>query len=162
VDRLLGEHGIQRDTALSRQEFEGRMEKQRAEEADPDVLEILRSGWCLGSQSFQKEMLRRMEGSLGGHHAGELHRQCADARAERIIAEELQRNGWREEELLARRKNDPAKLRAAARLRQETTLPIKAIAARLQLGTSKSANATLHHWMRNGQGNNPAQPQLGL
>jgi len=33
-------------------------------------------------------------------------------------------------------------------LRKETTLTIKAIAARLHLGTSKSANARLHGWMR--------------
>ena len=36
----------------------------------------------------------------------------------------------------------------AARLRRETTLTIKAIAERLHLGTSKSANMRLHGWMR--------------
>lgn len=40
--------------------------------------------------------------------------------------------------------NDPAKLGMAARLRRETTLPIKVIAARLHLGTSRSANVRLH------------------
>jgi hypothetical protein len=60
-------------------------------------------------------MLRRAEGSLGGNHAGELHRQAADAKAERIIAEELQRNGWCERDFLARRKKDPAKLSASER-----------------------------------------------
>ena len=64
----------------------------------------------------------------------------AEAKAERIIAEELQRPGWSERDLTARRKKDPAKLDIAARLRRETTLPLKAIAARLWLGTSKSAN----------------------
>ena len=72
-----------------------------------------------------------------------------DLLAERIVAEELARLGWSQEELEARRKSDPAKLSMAARLRQETTLTIKAIAARLHLGTSKSANARLHGWMRN-------------
>ena len=33
--------------------------------------------------------LLRMEGKLGEHHAGELHRASAEAKAERIIAEEL-------------------------------------------------------------------------
>jgi hypothetical protein len=37
----------------------------------------------------------------------------------------------------------------AARLRRETTMPLKWIAARIHLGTSKSANAGVHQWMRN-------------
>ena len=77
-----------------------------------------------------------------------MHRERADVRAEKIIAEDLARLGWSPEELAARRKSDPAKLAMAARLRQETTLTIKAIAARLHLGTSKSANSRLHGWMR--------------
>ena len=36
----------------------------------------------------------------------------------------------------------------AARLRRETTLTLKAIAERLHLGTSESANLRLHNWMR--------------
>jgi len=149
VDRLLGEHGLQEDTAFSREHFEQRVERRRIEESNPEAFEPLRTGWCFGSESFRQAMLRRAEGSLGGNHAGELHRQTADAKAERIIAEELQRNGWSERDLLARRRKDPAKLTLAARLRRETTLPLKVIAARLCLGTSKSANSTLHGFMKN-------------
>jgi hypothetical protein len=36
----------------------------------------------------------------------------------------------------------------AARLRRETTLTLRAIAARVHLDSSKSANARLHEWMR--------------
>jgi len=36
----------------------------------------------------------------------------------------------------------------AARLRKETILPIKSIAARVGLGTSKGANRNLHVWMQ--------------
>ncbi|SPE54350.1 hypothetical protein SBV1_1850005 [Verrucomicrobia bacterium] len=45
-------------------------------------------------------------------------------------------------------KSDPAKLAIAARLRKETTLTVKAIAVRLHLGTSKSANVRLSQWNR--------------
>ena len=45
-----------------------------------------------------------------------------------------------------RRTTDPGKLALAARLRRETSLPLKWIAARGRLGTSKSANANRHHW----------------
>jgi hypothetical protein len=160
VDRLLGEHGLQEDAA--RQQFEQRMEVRRSEETEPGALQSLRRGWYVGSESFKREMLQRMEGSLGGHHSGELHCQAADAKAERIIAEALQGYGWGEEELLARRKNDPAKLEIAARLRRETTLSIKAIAARVHLGTSKSANMKLHSHMTRSARCEPAQAQLGI
>lgn len=162
VDRLLGEHGIQQDTAAGRQRFEARMEQRRWEETDPEALQSLRRGWCLGSEAFRREMLFKMESSLGEHHAGELHLRSAEAKAERIIAEELKRRGWKEAELAARRKNDPEKLELAARLRRETTLSLKAIAARVHLGTSKSANATLHRHLRQSAGSNPAQAQLGI
>jgi hypothetical protein len=35
----------------------------------------------------------------------------------------------------------------AGRLRRETTMPLKWIAARIHLGTSKSANAGVHQWV---------------
>jgi hypothetical protein len=66
------------------------------------------------------------------------------AKAERIIGEEPQRLGWNEADLPQRNQSDPEKLALAARLRRETTLPVKWIAARVQLGTSRSANAKLH------------------
>ena len=53
--------------------------------------------------------------------------------------------GWTEAELISRLKNDSGKLAMAARVRKETTLPIKWI-ARLQMGTSKSLKHTLLHW----------------
>jgi hypothetical protein len=55
----------------------------------------------------------------------------------------LGRLGWKETDLASRPKTDPAKLALAARLRKETTLSIKAIAARAHLGTSKSAKRTV-------------------
>ena len=65
-----------------------------------------------------------------------------------LVAEELRRLGWKEKDLQLRRKGDPAKLALAGRLRKETTLSIRDIAARVGLGTSRSANARLHRWLR--------------
>jgi len=75
------------------------------------------------------KMLLRMEGKLGEHQSGERHRASAEAKAERIIAEELQRQAGGKRILAGRRKNDSVKLEIAARLRRETTLSTKAIAA---------------------------------
>jgi len=50
----------------------------------------------------------------------------------------------------------------AARLRKETTLPLKAIADRLHLGTSKNANMNLYNDMRQGPVYGSAQVELSI
>ena len=80
--------------------------------------------------------------------SGGLRQETAINKGDRIVAEELQRLQWTEEDLRRRRKNDPGKLRIAARLRRETILSLKSIATRVGLGSSKSANAKLHTWMQ--------------
>ena len=74
----------------------------------------------------------------------ELHRETAEQRANPTIAEELARRGWQESELATRRRSDPGKLAIAARLRSETTLPIKWTAAWVQIGTARGAKSVLH------------------
>src|SRR6266566_7444374 len=105
VDRLLGEHGIQEDSAPGRQEFERRIEARRLEETSEDALKPLRRGWCWGGEEFKQQLLARMEGQLGDHHSGKLKRETADARTERIIAEEMARLGWSKEQLAQKPKS---------------------------------------------------------
>lgn len=143
VDLLLDEHGIGVDDAAGRRQFERRMEARRKQEMDEAECEPLRRGWCLGGEAFRKEMLEWMEGQLGEHHSGELRRESAEVRAERIIAKELKRHGWKEPHLRQRRKSDPIKLALAARLRQETILTVGWIFKRLHMGTRKSLNTPL-------------------
>ena len=121
---------------------------------------LLRRGWCLGGEGFGRELLLSMEGKLGEHHCGELHLASALGRADKIIALELEGRGWEEAPLLARGKSDPVKLDIAARLRRATTLSIKAIAARLHLGSSKAANRSLHDYMRRAPATHGSQPDL--
>ena len=143
VDRLLGEHGLPGDTGGARQEFERRMEARRLEPGDEEGLKALRRGWCLGSEDFKQQQLETLEGKVGEHHFGELRMETAQAKAQRIIAEELARLGWQEAEMAARRKQDPDKVQLAQRLRKETTLSVRQIAERLHLGTPKSASFRL-------------------
>jgi putative transposase len=148
VDRLLGEHGLGADTAEARQELERRTEESRAAEEDGAQWAPLRRGWCLGSDDFKRQALARMEGQLGEYHAGDLRRESSEAKAERIIAEELEGFGWAEADLEKRHKSDPGKLALAARLRRETTLPVKWITTRLGMGTWKSASTRLQTWKK--------------
>lgn len=89
---------------------------------------------------------------LGAIDSGQLRRETAEGKAERIVAEELKRLGWYEAERVRRRKGDAAKMAIAARLRKETTLTMKRIAQRMHLGTSHSAQVRLHEWIRSGEG----------
>ncbi len=160
VDRLLGEHRIPMDSAAGRAEFERHMEMRRAEETDGADWDQLRQDWCLGGEEFRKEMLARLEGRLGENHSGEMRREGAEARAERIIGEELQRLGWTEGDLSRRPKGDPGKMELAARLRRETTLPVRWLAERLKLGTRQSAHVRLHGWIRAKGSKNSENPTI--
>jgi len=162
ADRLLGEHGIAEDTPAGRQRFEERMDARRQESVDEERLEAFRRGWYVGSEAFRQEQLARMEGKLSQHHAGELRRETAEAKGGRIVAEELLRLGWSESELMLRRKNDPDKMGIAVRLRRETTLSIKDIAARVHLGTSNTANVRLHSAMKDLGAPGSSQRSVGI
>jgi hypothetical protein len=61
------------------------MEARRRERTDEESLQPLGRAWFLGGPDFRQRMLARMEGKLGEHHAGELRRRGAQARADRII-----------------------------------------------------------------------------
>jgi putative transposase len=144
VDRLLGEHGIQEDTAAGRRQFERRMEARRAAANDETQWKPIRRGWCFGPPEFKARLLEQMEDKLGEHHSGEMRRESAHARAERLIAQALKRLQWNASELARRPKSDPAKLALAARLRKETTLTIRQLAERLHMGSWKSLNNKLY------------------
>jgi putative transposase len=159
VDRLLGEHGLTQDSSAARAQFEHRMEARRLEVGDEENLKALRRGWCLGSEQFKNEKLEQIEGKVGEHHFGKLRLETAQAKSERIIAEEMERLGWKQADLLSRRKHDPGKIQLAVRLRKETTLSVRQIAERLHLGTPKSASFRLLTTMRN---ENSVQASLPL
>src|SRR5688500_7541768 len=157
VDRLLGEHGLRDDTPQTRAEFLARIESRRAEE-DEQALHPIRRGWCLGSPAFQQQMRDLIE-AQAKETPGQLRVENSILRAQRIITEELARLGWTAEQLAARRRNDPAKLAIAARLRKETTLTIKEISQRLYLGRVKTAKTNLHRATKHAGRSNPTSLQ---
>ena len=144
VDRLLGEHGILKDSPAGREEFEKRMELRRAAE-DGDEFKPLVRGWCLGSEAFRAELLSQVSEQSGAGHSGEEIRESAEAKAERLVLEELKKLRWGQEELGSRRKGDEEKVRIALRLRKETTMTLSWIAQRLEMGT-KTHLSHLLYW----------------
>jgi hypothetical protein len=159
----LGEHGIMHDSPEGRQLFEAQMERRRLEEVAPEALKVFRRGWCYGTPEFRERMLRLMEESIGENHLAQERLETAEAKAERIIGETLRGLGCTDAELCSRPKCDARKVGLAARLRKETTLTVKTIAARLNLGTPRNAAVRLQEWNRKQRSSaSPAQAQLGI
>jgi len=131
VDRLLGEWGILKDSPAGGQEFAGRMEARRRAEGSGQYEP---HGWCLGSEEFRQELLAPVSAQAGPRHTGEEIGESAQAKAERIVREELERLGWEMQDLERPRKGDGRKVRIASRLRRETTMTLAWIAERLRMG----------------------------
>jgi len=139
VDRLFGEMGIRQDSAAGRRRFEVMMEERRQRD-EPGEWKAVRRGWCLGDEQFRKELLAQMDQRMGQRYYGGTERQeTAEARAERILAEELRRRKWGPGELARRRKGDKEKVRIGWRLRNETTMTLNWIAGRLAMGVAAYA-----------------------
>jgi REP element-mobilizing transposase RayT len=136
VDRLLGEYRVPKDSSAGRRHFAEIAEARRQSERGPcPEFKAVRRGWFLGDRAFRKELLVQMGERRGANHYGEECYELAEAKAERIVAEELRRRGWSEADLLERAKGDKEKVAMAARLRRETTMTFKWAAERLAMGS---------------------------
>ncbi len=112
----------------------------QSEEGTEDV-KSLRRGWYVGDKKFRKELLEQLKGSIREHHFGEEREMAQEDHAERLVAEGLRQLGWKEAELERRRKVDDGKIKLALKLRSETTMTFKWIAARLRMGSWTHLNA---------------------
>jgi putative transposase len=133
VERLLGEMRLPRDSAACRREFERQTEARRRE-SDGREWRAIRRGWFFGTQELKEELLARASERVGPQHYGAERQESGEAKAERLVREELAKQGWLEADLGRRRKGDPGKVRIARRLRAETTMTLAWIARRLQMG----------------------------
>ena len=137
--------GVNRDSAAGRRQFERRMEQRRKEDHG-DQWRKLRRSWYYGDEDFREQLLAQAHEKVGPSHYGRDRQEVSAAKAQRIVAEELKRLGWAEEELKRRRKGDEEKIRITRRLRSETTMSLKWIAACLAMGTWTYLANRLYHW----------------
>ncbi len=157
VDRLLGELGIPKDSAAGREQLEQYLETRRAQE-DGDEFKAIRRGWCLGSDTFRKELLESAHTRATESHHAETRQETTEEKARRILNEELDKLGWPGAELERRPKGDTRKIRIAQRLRAETAVTLKWIAAELNMGTwTHVANR-----LQNAKGKNDSNNQSEL
>jgi REP element-mobilizing transposase RayT len=134
MDRLLGEYGITADNGRGRRRLEVELEKRRAME-EPEIYGKIRRGWFIGDPEHKEDLLEKIERKKGFWHYGEELKDSEEAKAQRLVKEELKQKGWTEKDLSKMRKGDPGKLAIAKRLRRETTMTLDWITRRLGMGT---------------------------
>jgi putative transposase len=145
TDRLLGEHGIRADNARGRREFARRVEAVRVESLREDQFNAVRQGWKLGAEDFIDWLVERVTLKPTEAHPGRQRDETEEQKAERIVGRELEKLGWSEAELTARRKGDPGKVAIARRLREETAVTLKWVALRLRMGVWTHVSHQLYH-----------------
>lgn len=133
TDQLLGEYRISQDSAAGRRHLAEGLEQRRSAE-DGNEYKIIRRGWFLGNEVLKQELLGQMSKQVGENHYAEERQESGETKARGIVTAELKRLGWTADDLKLRRKGDPGKIRIAWRLRAETTMTLKWIAAELQMG----------------------------
>lgn len=157
VDRVLGEYGIPGDTPAGRDRLEEVMEQRRFQ-ADGRDWKALRRGWCLGSLEFRQELLAQVGGYIGPNHFGDERRESAEQKADRILSQEAETMGLRASQLPSGAGAQAARLRIARRIRQETTMSLRWIAARLGFSSWKY----LSNLLTQQPTDDGSQQQLGL
>ena len=142
TDRLLGEHGILSDDAAGRREFSRRMELRQLEGEDTNAHKKIRRGWKLGAEDFLDRLQDQLQGATRDRHEATQVRESMQIQAQRIIEEELAKEGLSREKLPLLRKGAAVKIQLARKLRQSTTLTLKEVSQLLHAGNWRSlANA---------------------
>ena len=133
-DRLLGEHGLQKESRRTRLEFARRMEQRRLDPIECG-LEGIRRGWCFGAEDFVARLLDRMTRSPSEHHQARERSQTDEEKAQRMIAARLAELGWDDGQLRRTRKSNSHKVALARELRAQTTVSLRWIAQSLEMGS---------------------------
>ena len=111
------------------------MSEERRQRDDPNEFKKLRRGWFFGDDEFRQELLEQIQTLSQPHHGGEEKQESAEAKAQRLLSQELKRWGLKPTELQLRPKGDEAKVKVAAQLRSQTTMSWAWIAQELAMGS---------------------------
>jgi hypothetical protein len=140
VDRLLGEHGLQKDTAATRRQFERRMEQMRREGAG-ETPDVIRSEWKIGADDFSDWLADKLARRGRKEERAKERRETDAALAEALVQKELAKVRWREIDLALHSKGHPVKTKIARELRSVTPMSRQWIADRLKMGSASYLSA---------------------
>lgn len=135
VDRVLGEHGLQRDNAASRREFSRRMEALCPVDLAGEH-QALRRGWKLGAEDFRDRLVDQLNGEIKHTERARDQRELDQAFAERLVQECLREVDWSEQHLAKESKGDAIKVEIARQVRAQTPMTRRWIAQRLCMGSA--------------------------
>jgi len=134
VDRLLGEYHIPNDSPAGRAELENDLERRRTQEED-ETFKDIRRGWCLGGETFRQELLAAATTRATEHHHALTPPETIEEKARRLLQAELDKLNWTRAELARWSKSDARKIHIARRLRAQTAVTLKWLAAELHMGS---------------------------
>ena len=143
------------DTIAGRRRFLRRVQaRAEAEEAskcgfaqieDQSLNSTLKRGWCFGSERFREKLLELVETVLepkarNDNYAGSELRDHGEKTARRLIDEGLNVLELQPDQLAQLRKSDLRKTLIAHAVRSQTTVGLKWISKRLEMGTSANVS----------------------
>ncbi len=143
ADRLLGEHGIMKDTAGGRREFSREMEGRR-EEDDEEFRQTLKRGWRWGAEDFLERLEARVTGELSENHDAQQKAETMEVRARRMVEEELRKRKKTTLDLAGLKKGDPLKVQLAEMLHRESPMTLRWIATTLEMGSREYLSHLLY------------------
>ena len=142
VDRLLGEHGLQEDTARTRREIERHMVRARRDKEDNDA-DVFRRGWKIGAEDFHDWLADKLARKGRGSERPVERTETDATRAEAMVQRALEKVRWREIDLARQPKGHVIKGKIARQLRTQTPMSRQWIADRLRMGSPSYVSAIL-------------------
>jgi putative transposase len=147
---ILGLH----DTVKGRRLYVRRLEDQARQGVNAPVLSddqslqsTLRRGWYWGSEQFREFLLKKVDAAAIGrnrnYQSAQMGRDHAQAEAERIVQEGLQRFGLSEGDLKSLPGSDPRKVAIANTIHKNTTTLLGWTAKRLQMKSAANVSQQL-------------------
>ena len=88
----------------------------------------------MGGEQFRQELLANAQSRASESHPSQTRRETTEGKARRTVQEELDKLGWTGADLPTQAKDDRRKIHVAQRLRAETAVTLKWIAAELHMG----------------------------
>jgi putative transposase len=141
VDRLLGEHGLTKDSAASRREFERRMSQACLA---PEDETLVRSAWKIGAEDFRDRLADKLSRRGRKGERAKERSETDSALAERIVLQALATMRWCESDLAMHPKGHLGKVKIAERLRAQTPMSRQWIADRLRMGSASYVSNLLN------------------
>jgi len=104
---------------------------------------LLRTGWRIGPEDFVARLSEQAVVRTGENHTKAVRQEHDVEKARRLISEKLSSVGWDHQRLVREHKGHPIKVQLAQKLRNETIMSMKWIAAELSMGSWGYVNQLL-------------------